>query len=136
MVRSPEAAHKIEARAGVEIVVGDFNDAATIARALAGIDRAFLLTPSSEQAEAQQAAFVEVARRAGVQHIVKLSQWAAALDSPVRFLRYHVAVERAIRTSGLPYTYCTRCSGTRSIGDARSLRQRPGPTDPRGSSQP
>jgi uncharacterized protein YbjT (DUF2867 family) len=33
MVRSPEAAQKIETRAGVEIVVGDFNDAATIARA-------------------------------------------------------------------------------------------------------
>ena len=105
MVRSPEAAQKIEARAGVEIVAGDFNDAATIARALAGIDRAFLLTPSSEQAEAQQSAFVEVARRAGVQHIVKLSQFAAAPDSPVRFLRYHAAVERTIRTSGLPYTF-------------------------------
>ena len=105
MVRSPEAAQKIEARAGVEIVAGDFNDAATIARALAGIDRAFLLTPSSEQAEAQQSAFVDVARRAGVQHLVKLSQWAAALDSPVRFLRYHAAVEHTIRASGLPYTF-------------------------------
>jgi uncharacterized protein YbjT (DUF2867 family) len=105
MVRSPEAVQKMAPRAGVEVVAGDFNDPATIARTLAGIDRAFLLTPSSEQAEAQQSAFVEAARRAGVRHIVKLSQLAAAPDSPVRFLRYHAAVERSIRASGLGYTF-------------------------------
>jgi uncharacterized protein YbjT (DUF2867 family) len=105
MVRSPDAAQKMAPRAGVEVVAGDFNDPATIERALTGINRAFLLTPSSEQAEAQQSTFVEAARRAGVQHIVKLSQLAAAEDSPVRFLRYHAAIERAIRTSGLRYTF-------------------------------
>jgi uncharacterized protein YbjT (DUF2867 family) len=68
MVRSPEAAQKMAPRPGVEVVAGDFNDPATIARTLAGIDRAFLLTSSSEQAEAQQSAFVEAARRAGVRH--------------------------------------------------------------------
>ena len=62
-------------------------------------------TPSSEQAEAQQSTVVEAALRGGVQHIVKLSQLAAAEDSPVRFLRYHAAVERAIRASGLRYTF-------------------------------
>ena len=105
MVRSPETVQKMAPRASVEVVAGDFNDAATIERALTGIDRAFLLTPSSEQAEAQQSTFVEAARRGGVQHIVKLSQLAAAEDSPVRFLRYHAAVERAIRASGLQYTF-------------------------------
>jgi uncharacterized protein YbjT (DUF2867 family) len=105
MVRSPDAVHKMAPRAGVEVIAGDFNDPATIERALTGINRAFLLTPSSEQAEAQQSTFVEAARRAGVQHIVKLSQLAAAEDSPVRFLRYHAAIERAIRASGLQYTF-------------------------------
>ena len=75
MVRSPAAAQKMETLAGVEIVAADFDDAPTTARALAGIDGAFLQTPSSERAAAQQCAFVEVARRAGVQHVVKLSQW-------------------------------------------------------------
>jgi uncharacterized protein YbjT (DUF2867 family) len=105
MVRPPEAVQKAGALAGVEIVAGDFNDAGSMAGALAGIDRAFLLTPSSERAEAQQAAFVEVARRASVRHIVKLSQWAATADSPVRFLRYHAAVEQLMRASGLAYTF-------------------------------
>jgi uncharacterized protein YbjT (DUF2867 family) len=70
-----------------------------------GVDRAFLLTNSSEQAEDQQSAFVAVAQSAGVKHIVKLSQWAADKDSPVRFLRYHAAVERIIKESGLAFTF-------------------------------
>src|SRR5262245_5001446 len=105
MLRSPEAAEKVDALAGVEIVVGDFDDAATIARALAGMERAFLLTNSSERAEAQQSAFIAAARRAGVRHLVKLSQLAADPGSPVRFLRYHAAVENAIRASGIAYTF-------------------------------
>ncbi|OZI07950.1 NAD(P)-dependent oxidoreductase [Siphonobacter sp. BAB-5385] len=90
---------------GVEVVRGDFNDPASLARALQGIERAFLLTSSSEQAEQQQLTFVAEARRAGVQHLVKLSQLAADLHSPVRFLRYHAVVEEAILETGLTYTF-------------------------------
>ena len=86
-------------------MVGDFNDGPSLARALAGVERAFLLTPSSEHAEMQQKRFVEAAVAAGVQHIVKLSQFAADPHSPVRFLRYHAAVEAAIRDSGLEWTF-------------------------------
>jgi uncharacterized protein YbjT (DUF2867 family) len=42
--------------------------------------------------------------RAGVNHIFKQSQWAASPDLPVRFLRYHAAIERKIQESGLGYT--------------------------------
>lgn len=89
----------------VETILGDFNDRKSIARALEGVERAFLLTDSSEQAETQQTDFVEEASRAGVKHIVKLSQWAADANSPVRFLRYHAAVEQKIVDSGLDYTF-------------------------------
>lgn len=68
---------------GAEATTGDFDDAKSIANALEGVYRAFLLTNSSEQAEAQQRTFVDVAGRAGVKHIVKLSQWATEPDSPV-----------------------------------------------------
>jgi uncharacterized protein YbjT (DUF2867 family) len=90
---------------GVDLVPGDFDDAASLARALQGVDRAFLVTPSSERAEAQQRSFVDSAARAGVRHIVKLSQWAADPRSPVRFLRYHAAVEAAIRDSRMAFTF-------------------------------
>jgi uncharacterized protein YbjT (DUF2867 family) len=44
-------------------------------------------------------------RRTRLKHIVKLSQFAASEDSPVRFLRYHAAVEHAIQDSGIAYTF-------------------------------
>src|SRR5262249_20720304 len=36
--------------------------------------------------------------------VVKLSQFAAAANSPVRFLQYHAAAEAALRASGMAYT--------------------------------
>jgi len=89
---------------GVEEFVADFDDSASIAAALVGVERTYLVTPSSERAQAQQERFVDLAAEAGVQHVVKLSQFAAAADSPVRFLRYHAAVEQRLRDSGIGYT--------------------------------
>ena len=105
MVRPRNKASGIVGLPGIEIVAGDFDDPVSLERALRGIERAFLLTNSTERAEAQQLSFVVAARRSGVEHIVKLSQFAAAEDSPVRFLRYHAVVERTIRESGLAYTF-------------------------------
>jgi uncharacterized protein YbjT (DUF2867 family) len=91
MSRAPK---KITRLPGVETVAGNFDDPASIERALDGIERAFLVTNSTERAEDQQCDFVTVARRAGLQYIVKLSQYAADAASPVRFLRYHAVVSR------------------------------------------
>lgn len=105
MVHSGDGAKQIAALPGVEVVTGDFDDPATLERALGGIEKAFLLTNSTERAETQQRAFVDAARHTGLRHIVKLSQFAADESSPVRFLRYHAAVERAIVESGMAYTF-------------------------------
>jgi uncharacterized protein YbjT (DUF2867 family) len=103
MVRNPDRASAI-ALPQVEIVEGDFDRPATLLGALAGVERAFLLTPSSERAQSQQIAFIDAALQSGVTHIVKLSQFAADAHSPVRFLRYHAAVEAALQASGIAYT--------------------------------
>ena len=105
MIRNAKDAKTLENLAGAEAVTGDFNDAETVAAALTGIERAFLLTNSTEQAEKQQTDFVEAARKAGIKHLVKQSQWAANANSPVRFLRYHAAVENKIKDSGIAYTF-------------------------------
>ncbi|MBD0275713.1 MAG: SDR family oxidoreductase [Acetobacteraceae bacterium] len=105
MVRSRDKARAVASLAGVEAVLGDFDDAASVERALRGVERAFLVTDSSERAEARQRAFVDAARRTGLKRVVKLSQFAADEGSPVRFLRYHAAVERAIVESGIQYTF-------------------------------
>jgi uncharacterized protein YbjT (DUF2867 family) len=104
MVRDRNRASAI-ADLNVEIVEGDFDRPETLLNALTGVDRAFLLTNSTERAEAQQLAFVEAAKKSGVSHIVKLSQFAADANSPVRFLRYHATVEAALRSSGMAYTF-------------------------------
>lgn len=88
----------------VEFVTADFDDRASLERALNGAESAFLVTNSSERIQAQQLSFVEVARAAGVKHIVYVSQLRAAKDSPVRFLRYHAVVEDAIARSGMAFT--------------------------------
>ncbi len=104
MVRRQAAAARFEA-ASVEVAVADFDDAGSLAAALSGIGRAYLVTPSSEQAQAQQVRFAESAAAAGVEHLVVLSQFAADEASPVRFLRWHATVERRIRELGVGYTF-------------------------------
>ncbi|WP_232664960.1 SDR family oxidoreductase [Pseudonocardia sp. TRM90224] len=103
MVRSESGRAKV--RADVPVVVADFDDPEAVAAALTGVRAAYLVTPSSERAQEQQERFAELAAAAGVRHLVKLSQLAAAEDSPVRFLRYHAAVERRIRELGIGYTF-------------------------------
>ena len=74
-------------------------------RACSGVDRAFLLTNSTERAEEQQIAFVRVAQQSGLRHIVKLSQLHADPSSAQRFLHYHGVVEAAIQAAGLTFTF-------------------------------
>ncbi len=105
MVRSAEEAKLLKSLPYCEIVTGNFDDTASIEAALQGIETAFLLTNSTEKAEKQQSDFVEAAKKSGVKHIVKQSQWAADQHSPVRFLRYHALVEQRIKDSELNYTF-------------------------------
>jgi uncharacterized protein YbjT (DUF2867 family) len=60
MVRNRERASAI-ALPHVEVVEGDFDRPATLLGALAGVERAFLLTNSSERAQSQQIAFIDAA---------------------------------------------------------------------------
>ena len=48
---------------------------------------------------------MDAAKAAGVRLINKLSQFHADRTSPVCFLRYHAAVEDAIRASGMAWTF-------------------------------
>ena len=97
MVRDRTKAKNI-AISNVEVVEADFDRPETLQSVLTGVKRAFLLTNSSENAEAQQIAFIDAAKQSGVEHIVKLSQFKADANSPGRFLRYHAAVEAALQS--------------------------------------
>jgi uncharacterized protein YbjT (DUF2867 family) len=85
-------------------VQADLDDARNVRTALEGVRAAYLVTPSTERAEAQQKQFIDLAIEAGVSHLVLLSQLGSAIDSPVRFLRYHAAVEQHALASGIGIT--------------------------------
>ncbi len=105
MVRGDYDAKPFAGNPGIEPVVADFDDEAALVQALTGVERAFLLTPSTAEAGDRQRRFVDVAAAVGVRHIVKQSQLHANTESPVRFLRYHALVEEAIRSSGMDWTF-------------------------------
>ena len=105
MLRPGGSSDRIADKPGVTSTEGDFDDPASLRRALEGVDRAFLLTNPTERTEAQQIAFVEAALAQRVGHVVYLSQLAADQQSPVRFLRYHGAVEAALTNSTVDWTF-------------------------------
>ncbi|MCH1881616.1 NAD(P)H-binding protein [Agrococcus sp. ARC_14] len=98
MTRRPD--HEIP---GAETVVGDLRDPASLREALVGIDAMFLNSPSEEEAAELQMRAVEIARDAGLGRLVLLSQFAATADSPVRFLRWHAAVEAHLAQSEIAH---------------------------------
>jgi uncharacterized protein YbjT (DUF2867 family) len=90
-----------------DLVIGSYDDPGSLRAALAGVDRVFLLSPASEQAVEQELAVVAaVQQQAPEASVVKLA--AAGVDapgeSPVRLLRSHQQVVRALADSGLPTT--------------------------------
>ena len=105
MVRNAADAARFSHMKGAEVIVGDFDNPDSLRHAVAGIQSAFLLTNSTASAERQQITFTDIAAAAGVKHLVKLSQYKADAASPVRFLRYHAAVEAYIAASGMAYTF-------------------------------
>jgi uncharacterized protein YbjT (DUF2867 family) len=105
MLRPGSSGDPIAGKPGVTSTEGDFDDPASLRTALLGVDRAFLLTNSTERTEAQQLAFVEAAQAQQVGHVVYLSQLAADPQSRVRFLRYHGAVEAALMNSTVGWTF-------------------------------
>jgi uncharacterized protein YbjT (DUF2867 family) len=104
LVRSAEKASTL-AGPGVETVIGDLEQPASLDAALDGVTRALLISPLHPRQVEWQGNVVEAARRAGAVHIVKLSGLGTALDSPLRSGRWHAQTERHIADAGLPWTY-------------------------------
>jgi len=89
---------------GVDVVEADFAKSDTLARALDGVDHAFLVSPSSERSAELEKNFIAAAKEAGVAHIVKLSVIGADLHSTCRFQRFHRETEIELENSGMGWT--------------------------------
>lgn len=86
---------------GAEAVVGDLNDPGSLADAVKGVDGVFLLSGYANLPET-----LALARDAGVRRVVLLSGGSAALeDLDNAVSRYMTLSERAVRESGLEWTF-------------------------------
>jgi uncharacterized protein YbjT (DUF2867 family) len=87
-----------------EPVVGDLGAPDSLAPALAGVDRVFVLTATGPEQYEQERNIIEAARTAGVGRMVKLSVVGAAEDSPLHHGRWQHRANRLMVESGAEYT--------------------------------
>jgi uncharacterized protein YbjT (DUF2867 family) len=90
---------------GVEAVAFDYTNADTMAAALRGVDRLFLLAPNLPDQVGASTRLVELAAVARVKHVVKLSALGCDEEPTIAFGRAHRDVERRIMASGLGFTF-------------------------------
>lgn len=76
-----------------DYAAGDFDDLASVERAVEGVDQVFLASPNHPQQEARERAFIDAAVGAGVRRIVKLSAIGAEIGSPLAFWDTHGRIE-------------------------------------------
>jgi uncharacterized protein YbjT (DUF2867 family) len=88
----------------IELVAFAFEDKRLVADALEDVEKVFLLPPLMPNQVEVTNAFVDAARSAGVQHIVKLSAIGAGTETFTAG-EWHAANERYIRNSGLAFTF-------------------------------
>jgi uncharacterized protein YbjT (DUF2867 family) len=93
-----------KAPVGVEAVQGDFTKGDLPTTAFEGVKRVFLFP-----AQGGVDAFLKQAKTAGVEQIVVLSSLAAAMeferDKTSTSALHHLAIEKAVIASGIPYTF-------------------------------
>jgi NAD(P)H dehydrogenase (quinone) len=104
--RSPEKLTALAA-SGVVTRKADFDDAASLATAFAGVDRLLIISTDALDTPgkrlAQHKAAVDAARTAGVKHILYTSM-PNPDKSLVTFAPDHLGTEEAIKASGIGYT--------------------------------
>ncbi len=104
LVRNPAKAEALAALPGVEIAVGDMAHPESLTEPLQGVERVVLISSSAQDMQEVQTNFIDAARQAGVQQVVKLSGIMPDRDSPFRFARMHGEIEQHLAASGMAYT--------------------------------
>jgi uncharacterized protein YbjT (DUF2867 family) len=109
LTRNPDSdASRALSALGVEMVRGDFDDAASLDSALAGAYGAFSVQQYrgvGVDGEIRQGkAFADAAKRAGVEHFVYTSVAKATLNTGVPQFESKLLLENYVKDLGLPYT--------------------------------
>ena len=115
---------------GVQVVKGDFNDDASMAKALEGVAVMLLAGRDSPNSVAQHRRVLARVRQAGVRHVVKLSAIGASPESPIALMREHHEVDEEVRKGAAGWTPETaplyaEFAARRRCGSARKQACRP-----------
>lgn len=100
LTRNPSKA-QFDAR--VQVVAGDFDKPETLTTALENVERVFSLS-TGPQLATQEANLAQAAKKAGAQHIVKLSVLHAS-QARSGLAGWHQTAERAIQDTGIAWTF-------------------------------
>ncbi|EGM77245.1 Putative nucleoside-diphosphate sugar epimerase [Rheinheimera sp. A13L] len=103
MVRDPQKAQRYLPDALVELVQGDYADAASVKAALTGISAAYLVSNEDPQFEVQLDQFIRIAEQVGLNKLVVLSALADP-QSDISFVRLHGQYEQRICQSALNFS--------------------------------
>jgi len=111
LVRNPEKASAWAAK-GVELVQGDFNDAAAIAAALQGVEGAYIMLPPNlapqrgfPEAKAVIAAYVEALKRVPPPRLVLLSSIGSEKPHSLGFITALHLAEEALANFNFPIAF-------------------------------
>lgn len=90
--------------AGIEVVLGDLLDPASVEKAMQGVDKLFLLNGVVADELTQALIAYGIAKRSGIKHIAYLSVFQVEKFRDVPHFASKLAVESALREFGVPYT--------------------------------
>jgi uncharacterized protein YbjT (DUF2867 family) len=93
------------AAAGVEVAVADLAQPETLAPAVDGISKAYLMTAADPEQVLLHGNFIRAAKLAGIRHIVRHSVRGADSGSPVKLGRWHAASQAELEASGIAWTH-------------------------------
>ena len=89
---------------GVEVVTGDLLDPVSVAHALDGVDKVYLLNAVTPGELTQALIVVELARRSGIRHLVYHSVFQADRFKQVPHFAAKFVVEQALQQADVPST--------------------------------
>jgi uncharacterized protein YbjT (DUF2867 family) len=89
----------------VQLVAGDLSRPETVAAAMAGVDKLFLVTPFHLDQIAMKSAAIQAAKQAGVKHIVMSTGIGAGPDAGVEIGRWHGKNQEEVKATGVAYTF-------------------------------
>ncbi len=102
--RRDKRSERLAAR-GAKVVVGDLLDAASLRPALEGVKRAYFVYPPADRLLEATTIFAVVAKEAGIEAVVNMSQIIAREGHPSPLSRQHWLAERVLDWAGIGVTH-------------------------------